>query len=63
MILEYKENKQKWIAKDFIKISARKNNYIPNYINLDEFKESPLNHRFREVNKKKWVATKNFVNI
>lgn len=54
---EYKENKQRWISKDFVKYSAKKYQFIPNYINLDEFKNSPLNHKFREVDKKKWVAS------
>lgn len=55
--VEYKENKQKWISKDFVKISSNKYQYIPNYVNLDEFRDSPLNYQFRQVNKKKWVGS------
>ena len=54
---EYKENKQKWISKDFVKYTSNKYEFIPNYVNLDEFKNSPLNHKFRDINKKKWVGS------
>lgn len=57
MKVDYKENKQKWLSKDFVKYSNNKYQYIPNYVNLDEFKDSPLNYQFRQVNKKRWVGS------
>jgi hypothetical protein len=58
--IDYKQNKKGWISKDFNKYSGKKYEIIPNYVNLDEFKDSPLNHQFRDINKKKWVA-RNFI--
>lgn len=34
---------------------ATKPSYIPNYVNLDP-SEPPSNHKFREVDKKKWIG-------
>jgi len=34
-------------------------NYIKNYVNLT-LSEPPLNHKFREESKEKWVSKRNF---
>jgi len=59
---EYVRNKEKWIGKtDFVKYGGQnKVKLIPNFVNLDNFTNSPLNYKFREIKKDKWIAHNNF---
>ena len=57
------ENKKKWIIKrDFFKYSGnnimKKNPEL--FVNLDHFYDSPLNHKFRDEDKKQWIGNRNF---
>jgi hypothetical protein len=59
------ENKRKWIVKkNFMtsvgKASTNRSQVISNYVGATP-SQFPLLHKFREVDKKKWVAPKNFV--
>ena len=62
-IKKEKEDKKNWYdQKGFILSVGRysmKPNYIPNYVTLSK-SESPLNHKFRNVEKKKWITEKGF---
>lgn len=63
-IIQDLKSKEKWINKDGFISTATKNinnsciyNYIPNYINISSSKP-PLLHKFREVDKSKWINKK-----
>ena len=58
-------DKKNWLKKNgFIvsvgKYSMKKNNFIPNYVNATP-SESPLLHKYRDVNKKKWINRIGFI--
>jgi hypothetical protein len=62
---EDKEKQKKWIQKKGFncvvgKATSKKVPLRPIYMNLVPFKDSPLNYNFRETDKSKWVANKNF---
>ena len=38
----------------------KKSSFIPNYVNATP-SEPPLNHKYREVNKNKWINKSGFI--
>ena len=64
-ILNEKENKKHFLnQKDFILSVGHysiKPNYIENYVQMTP-SENPLNHKFREEKKEKWITKKGFIN-
>lgn len=62
---QQKDHKEKWVGKkDFKTFFGRKSskesaNYIPNYVSKAP-SNPPMLHKFREVERKKWVGAKNF---
>lgn len=63
-ILEEKENKKKFFKHlNFIKSVGKysmKSNYIENYVSMTP-SENPNDHKFRSVNKKRWITEKGFL--
>lgn len=60
-----KESGKKNISKNkfrlyFGKATSNKAEMIKNYVNLTPCTENAINHKFREVNKNKWIGKKNF---
>ncbi len=64
-LLNEKENKKHFLnQKDFILSVGHysiKPNYIENYVQMTP-SENPLNHKFREEKKEKWITKKGFIN-
>ena len=62
-IKKEKEDKKNWYDQKGFILSvghySMKPNYISNYVTLSK-SESPLNHKFRNVEKKKWMTEKGF---
>ena len=61
-----KESGKKNISKNkfqlyFGKATSNKAEMIKNYVNLTPCTENAINHKFREVNKNKWIGKKNFL--
>ena len=60
---EYIQDKKNWIdKKGFVSSVGHYSfhpNYIKNYVQLTP-SESPLNHKFRDVQKSKWITEKGF---
>lgn len=55
---ENNEIKKRWIdKKGFVSIVKKGNDstFIPNFVNCDKWTGSPLNHKFRDENKSKWM--------
>ena len=56
-------DKKNWINKSGFIVSAGKysfhDRYISNYVNMTP-SEPPVNHKYRDVNKKKWITEKGF---
>lgn len=56
-------DKKNWINKAGFIVSAGKysfhDRYISNYVNMTP-SEPPVNHKYREINKKKWITEKGF---
>jgi hypothetical protein len=64
-IKEIQANKKKWlIPKGFNshvgRATSTRHKLISNYVGLTP-SQIPVLHRFREVDKKKWIAPKNFL--
>jgi hypothetical protein len=63
-LLEDRNNRKKWINKSGFFTSIGKSavgpNIIPNYVNATP-SESPLVHKFRNIEKDKWVSNKGFI--
>ena len=63
--LNEKENKKHFISKNnfklFIGKYSCKPNFIPNYVQMTP-SQNPLNHKFREEKKDKWMTKKGFIN-
>jgi hypothetical protein len=63
---EYLDNKKKWIDKKGFSNALPKNSAIseiPNYVNLDHYGETAINHQFRDDPKEKYIDKnkKNFI--
>ena len=63
--LNEKENKKHFISKNNFKLFVGKYsckpNFIPNYVQMTP-SQNPLNHKFREEKKDKWMTKKGFIN-
>ena len=63
--LNEKENKKHFISKNNFNLFAGKYsckpNFIPNYVQMTP-SQNPLNHKFREEKKDKWITKKGFIN-
>ena len=57
-------DKKNWINKKGFMVSIgkykMKDNFIPNYVNATP-SESPLNYRYRDINKNKWINRNGFI--
>jgi hypothetical protein len=67
VLQEYHKNKRRWISKggfnNFVgKATSNKQYVIKNYVQQTPSKP-PVLHSFREVEKKKWMSQKGFINV